>query len=226
MRGDGVGLRLFTTKQTFTVGAATGSPVLKHGLAHPSPRMTHACVADLDVELIARIRAGEEDAFEQLFNRYYRELCVYASRIDRAGGAAEEIVQEVFFRIWRHRDRLQLMGTLAGYLFAITRNVALNRVARAKTEGRWRAGLEPDALDVSSDTAAADLAVRETEMALAIDRAIGELSPRCREAFQLRRQAHLSYAEIARRMNTTPKTVENQIAKALRHLRQALQDWL
>ncbi len=188
--------------------------------------MTHACVADLDVELIARIRAGEEDAFGQLFRRYYRQLCAYAARIDSAGGAAEEIVQEVFFRIWMHRERLQLVETLAGYLYAITRNVALNRVARARTEGRWRAGVELDVLDVPVASADADTAMRETEMAIAIDRAIGQLSPRCREAFLLRRQGHLSYAEIARRMQTTPKTVENQIAKALRHLRTALADWL
>jgi RNA polymerase sigma-70 factor, ECF subfamily len=208
------------------VGARARSPVLQHGLAHSSSRMTHACVADLDVELIARIRAGEEDAFEQLFHRYYRELCVYASRIDRAGGSAEEIVQEVFFRLWMHRERLQLVESLSGYLYAITRNVALNRIARAQTEGRWRAGVEVDALDVPIESADADRAMRETEMALAIERAIAQLSPRCREAFLLRRRSHLSYAEIAERMQTTPKTVENQIAKALKQLRESLADWL
>lgn len=188
--------------------------------------MTHAYAADLDVELIARIRAGDERAFEQLFHRYYRELCLYASRIHRAGGSAEEIVQEVFLRIWLRRERLQLVESLSGYLYAITRNIALNRLARTQTEDRWRTGGEADGLDVPMELADADAAVRETEMSLAIERAIARLSPRCREAFLLRRRSHLSYAEIAERMQTTPKTVENQIAKALKQLREALADWL
>ena len=159
--------------------------------------MTLAYVAELDTELIARIRAGEEGAFEQLFRRYYRELCVYASRIDRVGGSAEEIVQEVFFRIWMHRERLLLMESLSGYLYAVTRNVSLNRLARTQTEDRWRAEAQVQALEPPGEAGSADVAVRETEMALAIDRAIAKLPPRCREAFLLRRQKHLSYLEIA-----------------------------
>jgi RNA polymerase sigma-70 factor (ECF subfamily) len=189
-------------------------------------RMTLAYIPELDSELIARIRAGEEGAFEQLFRRYYRELCVYASRIDRAGGSAEEIVQEVFFRIWMHRDRLLLMESLSGYLYAVTRNVSLNRLARTQTEDRWRAEAQVQALEPPGETGSADVAVRETEMALAIDRAIAKLPPRCREAFLLRRQKHLSYLEIAQAMQTSPKTVEIQIGKALRLLRASLAEWL
>jgi RNA polymerase sigma-70 factor (ECF subfamily) len=188
--------------------------------------MTHAYHADLDIDLIARIRAGDELAFQQLFQRYYRELCAYASRIDRAGGSAEEVVQETFFRIWKHRERLQTVDMLSNYLYAITRNVALNRVARAKTEERWRLGAEAEVLEAPGSAEEAEGAVREMEMAFAIERAIGQLPPRCREAFLLRRQGHLSYLDIAQRMQTTPKTVENQIAKALKLLRTALADWL
>jgi RNA polymerase sigma-70 factor (ECF subfamily) len=188
--------------------------------------MTLAYIAELDTELIARIRAGEEGAFEQLFHRYYRELCVYASRIDRAGGSAEEIVQEVFFRIWMHRDRLILTESLAGYLYAVTRNVSLNRLARSQTEDRWRAEAQVQALEPPGEGGSADVAVRETEMALAIDRAISKLPPRCREAFLLRRQKHLSYQEISQAMRTSPKTVEIQIGKALRLLRASLAEWL
>ncbi|HEU4640829.1 MAG TPA: RNA polymerase sigma-70 factor [Gemmatimonadaceae bacterium] len=188
--------------------------------------MPLAHAAHLDSDLIARIRAGDESAFEQLFHRYYRELCVHASRIDRAGGTAEEIVQEVFFRIWMHRERLLPVESLSGYLYAAVRNVALNRLARARTEERWRAAKQVDALDARTEAPAADAEMRETEMAMAIDRAIGELPPRCREAFLLRRQRQLSYAEIAQAMGTSQKTVEIQIGKALRLLRKSLAEWL
>ena len=194
--------------------------------AHLVSRMTLPIVAELDRGLVARIRAGEEQAFAQLFARYYRELCIYASRIDRAGGSGEEIVQEVFFRIWMHRERLLLTDSLTGYLYAVTRNVSLNRLARSQTEDRWRAEAQIDALEPPGESGGADTAIRETEMAIAIDRAIAKLPPRCREAFLLRRQRHLSYAEIAQTMQTSPKTVEIQIGKALRLLRAALAEWL
>ena len=144
--------------------------------------MTLPIVAELDRGLVARIRAGEEQAFAQLFARYYRELCVYASRIDRAGGSGEEIVQEVFFRIWMHRERLLLTESLTGYLYAVTRNVSLNRLARSQTEDRWRAEAQIDALEPLGESGSADAAIRETEMAIAIDRAIGTLPPRWRAA--------------------------------------------
>jgi len=188
--------------------------------------MTLAQPADLDDELIARIRAGDEHAFEQLFRRYHRRLRIYAARIERTEGAAEEVVQETFFRIWMHRERLQPVSSLAGLLYAIARRVALNRVDKARTESRWRVTTDIDALDVPFEAADADSAMRETEMALAIERAIAQLPPRCREAFLLRRQGHLSYAEIAQQMQTTAKTVENQITKALRMLRSSLAEWL
>jgi RNA polymerase sigma-70 factor (ECF subfamily) len=188
--------------------------------------MTIAYIANVDAELIARIRKGEERAFETLFQRYYKELCVFASRIDRAGGSAEEIVQEVFFRSWMHRERLLSVESLSGYLYAVTRNVSLNRIARARTESRWRAEAQLDALELPGDAGGADTSVRETEMALAIHEAVAKLPPRCREAFMLRRQRQLSYAEIAQVMRTSPKTVEIQIGKALRLLRKSLAEWL
>lgn len=71
-----------------------------------SQRMTHAYAPHPDAELIARIRAGDERAFEELFRRYYRELSLYAARIDPSEGSAEEIVQDVFFKVWQRRERL------------------------------------------------------------------------------------------------------------------------
>jgi RNA polymerase sigma-70 factor (ECF subfamily) len=188
--------------------------------------MTLAFVPHPDTELIARIRAGDERAFEELFRRYRRELCVYAARIEPAGGLAEEAVQEVFFRIWEHRDRLAEVQSLAGYLYAAVRNYALNQRARAANAQRWRQAKALELDDARVAAPAADAEVRSAEMAVAIDRAISELPPRCRQAFLLRRQEHRSYAEIASIMQITPKTVEIQIGNALKALRKALAEWM
>lgn len=185
------------------------------------PRATH-----LDSELIVRIRSGDEDAFAELFRRYYRALCLYAARIDVTGARGEEIVQEVLFRIWMTRDRLIVTNTLSGYLYAAVRNYALNQRARANTEGRWRQQKTLEALDAPAATPSVEDELRAAEMAVAIDNAIAQLPPRCRQAFVLRRQHHMSYIEIARVMQIAPKTVEIQIGNALKRLREALADWM
>lgn len=188
--------------------------------------MTFALVVPLDPDVIARIRDGDESAFKHLFDRYYRPLCVYAGSIDRSEGAAEEIVQDVFFRIWVHRDRLNPVQSLSGYLFTAVRNRAYNRSARLHSEQAYRSRLLDELQDAPHQGAAADEEVRAAEIAAAVDRAIAQLPPRCREAFLLRRQQRLSCADIARAMQISPKTVEIQITKALKALRVALAEWL
>jgi RNA polymerase sigma factor (sigma-70 family) len=122
--------------------------------------MTFAYAAHLDTDLIARIRAGDESAFEQLFRRYHRELCVYAARIDPTGGSAEEIVQEVFFRIWEHRDRLMEVQALAGYLYTAVRNYALNRRERARLAQRWEYAKGVELQEAPVEASGADEEVR------------------------------------------------------------------
>lgn len=185
------------------------------------PRAVHS-----DSDLIVRVRAGDEDAFAELFRRYYRGLCYYAARIDVTGTGGEEIVQEVLLRIWVTRDRLMVTNTLSGYLYAAVRNHALNQRERARTEGRWRQAKTIEVMHAPVESPSAEDEYRASEMAVAIDDAIAQLPPRCRQAFILRRQHHMSYAEIAREMKISPKTVEIQIGNALKRLREALADWM
>jgi RNA polymerase sigma-70 factor (ECF subfamily) len=189
-------------------------------------RMTLAHAVDLDTALIARIRAGDETAYEQLFRRYYRELCRHASRLDPALGTGEEIVQEVFSRLWLRRERLPEVQSLAAYLYKAVRNFALNQHQRAGTADRWRHAKLLELHDEPAEAPGADARVRSAELAAAIERAIEQLPPRCREVFLLRRQEGLTSMEAAQRMQIAPKTVEIQMGNALRLLRKALADWI
>lgn len=179
-----------------------------------------------DAALIARIRAGDERAFTELFHRHYRALCIYAERVHGRSGTSEEIVQQVFYRIWINRERLVVTGSIAGYLYAAVRNYALNQRERAKSEEQWqrRRGDELEHDPAHADRADED--VIASELAAALDEAVAKLPPRCRQAFILRRQHHLSYAEIAETMGIAPKTVEIQIGNALKALRRDLAAWL
>lgn len=189
--------------------------------------MTLAHAPYVDSILIARIRAGDERAFEELFRRYYQKLCRYAMRLDRTTGAAEEVVQEVFFRIWVRRAELQEVQSFSSYLYAAVRNQMFNRLGRIETAERWRRTKEAEAqLEPPAGAPSAEAEVEAAELAEAIDRAIAQLPPRCRQTFLLHRREHRTCAEIAQIMQVAPKTVETQIGTALKLLRKALADWL
>ena len=182
-----------------------------------------------DRELVARIRAGDEHAFEAVFRTHYDGLCRFAAGIVGSDAEAEELAQEMLLRIWRQREDLMIAGSLPAYLYAAIRNGALNRLRRGRAEQRWRDQVTREG-DVphhgGAEPARADDDLRSTELAAAIERAVDELPPRRRQAYVLRRQHHLSYAEIAAVMEIAPKTVEIQIGAALKTLRQKLAEWL
>jgi RNA polymerase sigma-70 factor (ECF subfamily) len=190
-------------------------------MAKPSP-------AHADSQLIARIHDGDERAFELLFREHHKRLCTLAASILGSDAAAEELVQETMFHLWEHRERWGGVRTTAGYLYAAVRNRAINQFWRDDTERRWRRRVAQgeELVLVHAQPHGTDDDVTSRELTDAIERAIAELPPRCRQAFILRRQQGLSYAEIARIMGITPKTVEVQIGAALRTLRKRLADWL
>ncbi|HEY9429482.1 MAG TPA: RNA polymerase sigma-70 factor [Gemmatimonadaceae bacterium] len=179
-----------------------------------------------DSELVVRIRRGDEVAFELLFREHYRRLCLLATRMLRSDAAAEELVQDLLLNLWQQRERWEVTGTVAGYLHAAVRNRALNQLRREQLEHQWRERVQRDVLPLRSETPTPDDYLASTELAEAIDEVIGDLPPRCRQAFILRRQQNLSYQEIARIMEIAPKTVEVQIGAALRALRARLAAWL
>ena len=187
-----------------------------------------APIATPNDELSARIRAGDERAFDALFRDYYNGLCVFAAHIVGSDAAAEEIVQDVLLRIWRRHARWEIYGSVAGYLYAAVRNRALNeiRAERFHEVQQEQVAIDAEITGIGGARISADERIRTGELAQAIDDAIQDLPPRCRQAFLLRRQHHLSYAEIARIMEISPKTVEIQIGNALKALRKKLADWL
>lgn len=190
--------------------------------------MTHgvamACPVSLDDELVPRIRAGDEEAFDALVRRHYNGLCVFAARMTKSDATAEEIVQEVMLRIWRQHEQWSVTGSVAAYLYAAVRNMALNHSRRERLLRRWQeeVGARGDASAAMGRVPQADEGTRATELADALARAVEKLPPRCRQVFILRRQHHMSVIEVARVMQIAPKTVEIQMGIALKALRRAL----
>ena len=176
-----------------------------------------------DRELLERIRTGDSDAFDAVFRAHYASLVGTAERMLRRSDVAEEIVQDVMLELWRRRETIVVDDSLRGYLFRATRNRSLNHLRHGAIERRAEPELAADRGDVAPG---AQNAIVDEEIDAAVKRAVADLPARCREVFELSRVHGLKYTEIAATLGISVKTVEAQMGKALRILRERLAQWL
>lgn len=159
-------------------------------------------------------RAG----LEGLFREHYRALCGFAMGYLRDVAQAEDLVQDVFAKLWEERGKLQIRTAPKAYLFNAVRNRALNVLAkRGKT-----CPLHEGMMDVAVDggPGEAELAERSARVLAAIE----GLPDQRRQIFRMCRYEGLKYREVAERMGLSVKTVENQMGRALKTLREELAD--
>lgn len=173
-------------------------------------------------ELLVRLRRGDDAAYEAIFRQWYAPMVASTTVLLRDRGPAEEVVQDVLLELWRRRESLTFETSLRAYLFQAARNRALNFIRRARVEARGESTIAA-ALPTPEP---ADSEVREGELNVAIQGAIAGLPDRCREVFELSRVRGLKYTEIAAQMGISVKTVEAQMGKALRVMREKLAPWL
>ena len=171
---------------------------------------------------LARLIRGDERAFDEIFRTWYAPLVRAAESLLRDRAVAEEVVQEVMLELWRRRERLDPGGSIQAYLFQATRNRALNHLRHLRVEQRSAPFLTVS--EAREATAPSQAVAREIGVALA--GALAELTPRCREVFELSRVHGLKYGEIAELLGVSVKAVEAQMGKALRTLRERLAPWL
>jgi len=192
---------------------------LKIRFAHqPLPSWDDDVRTDADERALAdRIRAGDMDAFEALYRSYWERLYAFAFRYMRSKEDAEEIVQEVFLRIWRGRAHWVPARAVRNYLYLAVRNSARDRWERAAVARRWRVGQQETAVEVQSNLEAADLVA-------AVERALAELPSKRSAVCKLRLINGLSYAQIAERLGICEKTVETQLARGLKFLRDRIRE--
>jgi RNA polymerase sigma-70 factor (ECF subfamily) len=173
-------------------------------------------------DLLRRLSAGEQPAFDAIFRAHYAHLVAFAQGLLRDRSAAEDAAQEVLLELWRRRLDVTITESLRAYLLRATRNRALNQLRHANVQKR----AEPHLVGEDSVTATGASELVATELKAAIVEAIAELPPACRAVFELSRGRGLRYAEIASTLDISVKTVESQMGKALKHLRNRLAPWL
>jgi RNA polymerase sigma-70 factor, ECF subfamily len=175
-------------------------------------------------QLAMRIKLGDEQAFEMLFRKFNVRLCAFANKFLNDPEEAQEIVQDVFVKIWEGRDEIDPEGSLKSYVFKIVQNLSLNKLRRKEVESRYLEIYKLVYIEQQEFSAHESLLARELEEHIA--QSIGKLPSECRKVFVLSRINGLKYREIADTLNISAKTVEAQMSKALRSLRIELSDYL
>lgn len=168
-----------------------------------------------------QIAAGDTHAFTELFHYYNARLFPFIRRLTRSETIAEEIVQEVFLRLWVNREKVAGMENPGAWLFLVASNLSLTHLRNAVNLAVKHAG----AYRQSGVATAGDQLLQELdskEMAALVEAAVHRMPPRRQQIFRLSRQEGLTHQEIAEKLSLSPSTVKDHLVLALKSIREYL----
>ena len=173
-----------------------------------------------DRAIVEQIKAGDQEALGDVFRAFHDELHAYAVRYVNEAQVADDLLQDVFLRIWRRRKKWHLRHSMQAYLYGAVRNRSLKYLKHCQVRrdyaqrelAKERTPVNPPAEHL-----------RAVELQSAIDACLDDLPERRREIFVLSRYHHLTYREIADVLGISIKTVETQMMRALRLFRTRLE---
>jgi RNA polymerase sigma-70 factor (family 1) len=172
-----------------------------------------------DSDIIGGIRRGDIRQFETLFRSSYVSLVKYAGTLIKDQDTAEEIVQDLFVRLWQDREKLNIESSLNGYLFRSVHNRCLHHFEHRKVVERHAYEM---AFESELNTEDPSRALQYKELQAKIAAILERLPERCGKIFCMNRFEGLKYSEIAEKLSVSVKTVEANMGKALKEFRKAL----
>lgn len=172
-------------------------------------------------DIVLKIKTGDEQAFEQVFRSNYAGMCGFAGKYIDDKDEAEEVVQEVFFNYWSKKETLDIIGALEAYLYRSVRNACLNHLKHMQVRAKFveQASLQEEESSFSNS-------IEVLELQGKIEDSIDQLPSERKKIFKLSREEGLKYREIADQLGLSVKTVETQMGKALKFLRENLTEYL
>lgn len=159
-----------------------------------------------------------KEEYRKVFEEYYNPLCNFAYKYVNSSDTAEDVVQEVFVQIWQKRASIELTSGIKSYLFQSTRNKAIELIRRKKLQAAYvDEEIHKGETSYELEEEADDYMLKEQ-----LNKSIRQLPPKCQKIFVLSKFNGLTYSEIAEELNLSVKTVENQIGRGLKLLREML----
>ena len=177
-------------------------------------------VTKLNIDLIKFLKKGDMTAFDAIYEKYCNRLYGFVIRYIKQEEEAEEIVQEVFVKLWETRYKIDIYASFESFLFTITYNLTISILRKRLHEKKY---LEYLALRNQIEQAP-DLIneIYFNELTEKVNSLVNKLSPRQKEIFNLSRNKGLSHDEIAKELNISVNTVKNHLVSALAFLKSGI----
>jgi RNA polymerase sigma-70 factor (family 1) len=170
-----------------------------------------------DQELVALLRLGEDAALSELYRRYWQPLYISVNNILKDRQPSEDIIQEIFIKLWDKRETIEIQISMKAYLFASCRYEVFRLIRSQKVSVDIFDDLQERLQEPSAYGS-----LEHKELIQQINSIVEQLPEKCKEVYKLSREENLSHKEIAERLNISTKTVENHITRALTQLRSSL----
>lgn len=167
-------------------------------------------------KLILLIKQGDQQAFKALYLQFKNPIYAYALKFFKSRELAEELVQEVFMRIWKYRDKLDEQGNISAYLYQIARNSIYEQLKKASRDKELRVTLFSQG---SESGMIIETEYTHKELLEVYTRAVDLLPRQRKKVFQMSRNDNLSHEEIAQILDISKNTVKDQVTKASRFIR-------
>jgi len=171
-----------------------------------------------DIELISGLSQGDIESYEILFERYYSKIKGFAKGLTKDECAAEDIVANVFMKLWYNKEKLASLSNLSGYLFSVTKNEVIDHFRARKYLTDYLQSLENDYTEEAEPEELYD----SNKIQEIVDRVVETMPEQRRKIFIMSRMENMSNGEIAEKLNISKRTVEKHISLALDQLRPAL----
>jgi RNA polymerase sigma-70 factor (ECF subfamily) len=172
-------------------------------------------------QVMTQVVTGDLNTFEMVFRDYYKPLVRYGNTFLKDSDETEDIVQQVFVSLWEKRTQLDIHTSIRAVLYKSVQNACLNKIKHLKVRSvyaeDWKATQQ---MEETSDS------VQVNELNSRIQMAVESMPEQCGRIFKMSRFEQLRYQEIADELGLSVKTVENQMGKALKIVREELKDYL
>ncbi|GAA3959526.1 RNA polymerase sigma factor [Mucilaginibacter dorajii] len=169
-----------------------------------------------DIELCERMKRGDIDAYRQIYDRYHSQLYYYALRFLKMPELAEDVIHDVFLKLWEIREQLKPEFGIVGYLYKISRNQVFKLIKKISTEAELRSKvigiIEEQCIEAEAN-------LQWNEYAQLLGGAIDQLPPQCKKVFNLCRQEGKTYDEAAQILGISKHTVKEHMMTAMKNIK-------
>lgn len=177
-----------------------------------------------NTELVKLLKKGDMSAFDVIYKKYSRRLYGFVFRYVKQESDTEEIVQEVFIKIWQSRDKINVYSSFESFLFTIAHNATINLLKKRATEQKYLEHVK--SLQQIEETYEIADEIHYKELKQKYQGLLDELSPRQKEIFLMSREEGLSHKEIAEKLGISSNTVKNHLVTTLSFLKKELDNGL